>query len=66
MLKQGQKVQLMKSVSLLFVPVVDLMDVSKDDLVFSFHVVWNSFLFHSAHVALRGRVNQSVRQTSKH
>lgn len=34
-------------------PVVNLMDVSKDDLVFSSHVIRNSLLFHPAHVALR-------------
>lgn len=38
---------------LLLVPVVNLMDVSEDDLVFSSHVIRNSFLFHPAHVALR-------------
>lgn len=38
---------------LLLVPVVNLMDVSKDDLVFSSHVIRNSLLFHPAHVALK-------------
>jgi len=42
-----------KVVGLLFVPVIDLMDVSKDDLIFSSHVIWNAFLFHPAHVALK-------------
>lgn len=65
-LKQGQVLQLKDSASVLFVPVIDLMDVSKDNLVFSFHVIWNSFLFHPAHVALKERATQSVRSTSKH
>lgn len=64
-LKQGQVLQLKDSASVLFVPVIDLMDVSKNNLVFSFHVIWNSFLFHSAHVALKERATQSVRSTSK-
>lgn len=64
-LKQGQVLQLKDSATVLFVPVIDLMDVSKNNLVFSFHVIWNSFLFHSAHVALKERATQSVRSTSK-
>lgn len=40
---------------LLFVPVINLMDVSKDYLVFSSHVIRNTLLFHSTHVALRER-----------
>lgn len=42
-----------KNASILFVPVVNLMDVSEDDLVFSPHVIRDSFLLHPAHVALR-------------
>lgn len=37
---------------ILFVPVVDLMDVAKHNFVFALHVIWDTFLLHSAHVAL--------------
>lgn len=39
---------------LLFVPVIDLMNVSEYNLVFALHVIWNTFLLHPAHVALQG------------
>lgn len=45
----------LNKISILFVPVVDLMDVSEDDLVFSPHVIRNTLFFHPAHVALMGR-----------
>lgn len=38
---------------LLFVPVVDLMNVSEHDLVFALHVIWNPLLVYLAHVALQ-------------
>lgn len=38
---------------LLFVPVVDLMNISEHNLVFAPHVIWNPLLFHPAHVALQ-------------
>lgn len=37
----------------LSVPVVDLVDVAKDNLVFSFHVVRDALLLDPLHVALR-------------
>lgn len=37
---------------LLFVPVVDLVNVSKHNLVFASHVIRNPLLLHPAHVAL--------------
>lgn len=36
----------------LSVPVVDLVDVPKHNLVFSFHVVWDALLLDPLHVAL--------------
>lgn len=37
---------------ILFVPVVDLMDVAKHNFVFSLHIIRDTLLLHSAHVAL--------------
>lgn len=45
---------MLTQINILFVPVVDLMDVPKDDLIFSPHVVGNALFFHPAHVALTG------------
>lgn len=44
----------------LSVPVVDLVDVPKDDLVFSFHVVRDALLLDPLHVALRREGGSSV------
>lgn len=38
---------------LLFMPIVDLMNVSEHDLVFALHVIRNPLLLHPAHVALQ-------------
>lgn len=37
----------------LAMPVVDLLDVAKDDLVFASHVLWNPSDFQPGHEALR-------------
>lgn len=44
----------LNKMNILFVPVIDLMDVPKDDFIFSPHVVRNALFFHSTYVALTG------------
>lgn len=44
----------------LSVPVVDLVDVPKDNLVLSFHVVRDALLLDPLHVALRWEAESSV------
>lgn len=41
---------------LLFVPVVDLMNISEHNLVFALHVIRNPLLLHPAHVALQKKM----------
>lgn len=54
----------------LSVPVVDLVDVSKDDLVFPLHIIRYPFLLHPRHIALKhtqsGLHNQAVTHTLEH
>lgn len=45
--------------NLLSVPVVDLVDVPKDNFVFSFHVVRDALFLDPLHEALQGRKNVS-------
>lgn len=38
---------------LLFVPLIDLMDITKHNFVFPLHIIRDTLLLHPAHVALK-------------
>lgn len=44
-----------KELDLLFMPVIDLVNIPENNLVFSLHVLWYTSGAHGAHVALKER-----------
>lgn len=49
-----------KELDLLFMPVINLVNISKNDLVFSLHVLWYTSGAHGTHVALQERTKAHV------
>ena len=50
---------------ILFVPVIDLVDVAKHDLVFPFHIIRDTLLFYPAHVALMMETHMLILMNSR-